>query len=320
MGPLKSRTAPSPETELPALSRRFLSLRVPFLQRRRRRHLQCWCPDCHEQHLLRQRNRLPASCCYVFLFRKWPWRAIYGSGRLTVANSTFSNNFTVAGDGRAGGGGAIYSSGTLTVTNSTFSANSIGNGFSETAGGGAIFGSGTIMNSTFSGNSVFRGGNGGAIAGGGTIINSTFVDNFAVNSVTACGGLCGHGGAIAGGGKIINSTFVGNGTFGARDAGAIDGSATLKNTIVAGSTDGNGGSSDNCFGTITDAGYNISDDNSCDFSTTSTGSLNNTKSGAFLGRPDEQRGANTDDSAGTWESGYRRDTSRRLYRSKWQPA
>ena len=80
--------------------------------------------------------------------------AIVNDGRLTVANSTLSDNhatgrivmFAFAGDG-----GAIFNNGTLTVTDSTLSANQalVLNGF-----GGAIYNNGTltVTNSTFSAN------------------------------------------------------------------------------------------------------------------------------------------------------------------------
>jgi hypothetical protein len=60
-------------------------------------------------------------------------------------------------------------------------------------------------------------------------------------------------------------------------AAIIANSATIKNTILAGSIDTITGSlAGSCgfFGTFVDAGYNISDDASCGF--TATGSLNNT--------------------------------------------
>jgi hypothetical protein len=83
----------------------------------------------------------------------------------------------------------------------------------------------------------------------------------------------GSGGGIENQGTltVINSTFSGNG---AEDGGggvivSTEGSASFKSTILAASTSGG-----NCSGTITDLGYNISDDDSCGF--TATGSQNNT--------------------------------------------
>jgi CSLREA domain-containing protein len=130
---------------------------------------------------------------------------------------------TVA-DGRAGfDGGGIVNAGTLTVTDSTISGNSAGIG----AGGGILnFGTLTVTNSTFSGND---GDSGGGIYNRGilTATNSTFSGNSASTL----------------GGGIEN----------------FDGTATLRNTIVANSPSGG-----NCAGTITDGGGNLSwPDTSC---------------------------------------------------------
>jgi len=215
---------------------------------------------------------------------------------LTVTSSTFSDN-------SASGGGGIENSGTLTVTNSTFSGNSaFGNG-------GAIGNSGTltITNSTFSGNGST---NGGGIYNSGTlsVTNSTFSDNIAEGEIYYISS--GLGGGIYNGGTltVTNSTFAGNSigpsNIGQTGGGGIDNDkalivtnstfagnvsasgqggaifstdfASLKNTILASKSSGN------CFilsssdptAVIGDAGYNISDDNTCGFS--ATGSHNNT--------------------------------------------
>lgn len=81
-------------------------------------------------------------------------------------------------------------------------------------------------------------------------------------------------GAAPGGGAILNSgtLTVTNSTFDNNSGGGGDAvlnegpTASLKGTILAASTVGN------CLGTITDAGYNLSDDDSCTFS--ATGSQN----------------------------------------------
>jgi hypothetical protein len=160
---------------------------------------------------------------------------IFNSGTLTVTNCTFSHNIALAT------GGAIDNSGTLTVTNSTFSGSRVNHE------GGAIHNSGTltVTNSTFFENVADGIFGGGAIFNSATmkVTNSTFFEN-GIEIVK----------------KVANSTISENDgtTFG---IGGIDnlGTAELKGTILA---DGIGG---NCGGTITDAGYNISDDNSCGF-------------------------------------------------------
>jgi hypothetical protein len=134
----------------------------------------------------------------------------------------------------ADGVGGIENGGTLTVTKSTFSANS------DFYGGGIFNNGGTLVvtNSTFSGNS-------GSIGGG--------IDNDGGGTLT-----------------ITNSTFSSNNAALYEYGGDINAFATvtLKNTIVAGNS-----GAPNCFGTITDLGYNISDDSSCGFS--KTGKANN---------------------------------------------
>jgi len=83
--------------------------------------------------------------------------------------------------------------------------------------------------------------------------------------VTGASGGAGDGGAIFNQGTltVTNSTFSANITINSPDnvGGAIGGTASLKGTILAASF------ADNCapFG-VTDAGYNISDDDSCGFS------------------------------------------------------
>jgi Right handed beta helix region len=181
---------------------------------------------------------------------------IVNIGTLSVTNSTFSVNAAF------GGGGAIANGGTLRIANSTFSENSAGHGSS--INNGATM---TVINCTFSGNKS----RGGVIGNGGTltVINSTFssnsggaggIENFgtlAVTSSTFSGNIVFQGVLEGGGGTIYNNA----------------GGAIIKNTIVSGTSLFGGGRGDNCSGTVTDAGYNISDDTSCGFA--KTGSATN---------------------------------------------
>jgi CSLREA domain-containing protein len=223
--------------------------------------------------------------------------AIYSEGTLTVTDSTFSGN--ACGE-VAFGGGAIYSKGSLTVTGSTFSGNAC-----NQALGGAIYNAGslTVTNTTFSRNGAApfsgesgRAGAGGAIYNGGTtkVTNNTFSDNFGLatggaiynvgrltvtnstfsGNLTSAGPFAGPGAGIRNSGTltVTNSTFSGNG--GGAGGGIFNDSfASLKNTILATSSGGFATPPSNCSGTITDAGYNISDDASCGFA--KTGSANN---------------------------------------------
>jgi RTX calcium-binding nonapeptide repeat (4 copies) len=158
---------------------------------------------------------------------------IFNNGTLTVNNSTLSGNSATIPLLGEGGGGGIWnaSSGTLTVNNSTLSGNSAQ---PELFGkGGAIYNQGgtiTVSNSTLSGNSSNTGG-GIGMNGSGTITvsNSTLSGNSAQ----------GVGGGIA-----------------RTDVGTV----SLKNTIVANSPSGG-----NCYGAITDGGYNLDSGTSCGF-------------------------------------------------------
>ena len=185
--------------------------------------------------------------------------AIINQGTLTVTNSTFSANQAAGGGGGHhgdGDGGAISNQGTLTVTNSTFSANQAngGSGGPDSNGdGGAIFNANastlTVTNSTFSANQAAGDtggfgdkGDGGAIFNAGTltVTNNTFSAN-KVDPGSGGGGVNGEGGAI------FNES---------------SGTVELKGTILAASTPTPG----NCGGSaVTDAGYNISDDATCNF-------------------------------------------------------
>jgi len=117
----------------------------------------------------------------------------------------------------------------------------------------------TINKSTLSTNTAF---NGGGISSDGTvvIINSTLSGN---SALSASGSAITNNGSLG----IFNGTFSGNSTA---NGGAIanNGTATLQNTIVANSLKGG-----NCSGVITSHGYNLSSDDTCNFSM--TGDLNN---------------------------------------------
>ena len=161
-------------------------------------------------------------------------------------------NLTIAHGSADGGldGGGISNDGTLTVANSAFS----GDGAPDNGGG--IFNNHTltVTNSTFSGNSAGDFGGGIENRGTLTVTNSTFSGN----TVGVFGGGIDNQGTLT----VTNSTFSGNSAGMA--GGGIEnplGSTTLKGTILAAESTGG-----NCGGTISDAGFNISDDGSCGFS------------------------------------------------------
>lgn len=176
-----------------------------------------------------------------------------GEATFAVVNLTLQN-------GSASVGGAIDAShgASVTLVNSTFADNRAGAG--GAVAGGAD-GSVAVLDSTFVDNTA-TGGEGGAINGSTVLAtNSTFVANQA-----------GRGGAIHAttGLTLVNSTFENNVATGA--SFSLDsGSATLKNTIMAGAT---GGECNLAPSAVTDQGGNFSTDGSCGLSEAS--SHNNT--------------------------------------------
>jgi hypothetical protein len=171
------------------------------------------------------------------------------------ANLTLSRVTIRNGSGGIGGGVVNEgSSSTLTINKSTLSGNQSRNY------GGGIFNGGTltINNSTLSGN-LARSGGGIYSLGPGTLVT--------INNSTLSGNGATFGGGILNGGTLAvsNSTLSGNGSGGIANG---KGNATLQNSIVANSSGGN------CSGTMTSDGYNLSSDNTCNFS--GTGDLNNT--------------------------------------------
>jgi len=210
---------------------------------------------------------------------------IWNGGPLTIINSTLSDNIVNA-TSAAALGGAVYNLAALSIAGSTFSNNA-------GPSGGALFNGGTltIANSTFANHKTSSD---AAVANQGTlaITNSTFSNN--QGAISSLGTLKVTGSEfdanqrviLAMTGAITNSTFVnnpGNATYSRNMSitnctfwqSAIyvlpDAMLNLKGTILAaGSVTGSG----NCSGPINDAGYNISDDNSCGF--TAVGSLNGT--------------------------------------------
>ena len=181
------------------------------------------------------------------------------NAHVSLANLTIRNGF-----GAAGGGG-ICNRGTLTVTNSTVSGNTA-RGMPGKGGGIFNVGTLTVTNSTVTGNSVsgaFGAGFGGGIENQGTAaVNNSTVSG---NSATAGGGGIGN---LQGSVTINNSTVSGNSVHFAGDGGGIAGTVTLQNSIVASNSGGN------CKGGVVSKGYNLSSDNSCNFS--NSGDRNNT--------------------------------------------
>src|SRR5215210_5147554 len=173
-------------------------------------------------------------------------------------------NLTVANGSAGSGGGIENNGGMLTLTDSTFSGNSaVGTGSDPVDCANKCYGGGiendggtlTVTGSTFLGNKSDAIGGGIANVNGGTltVTNSTFSDNGA----GFVGGGISNGGTLT----VTYSTFSGNGSsVGGGIGNAISHTATLSNTVLESVKGGNCG-----LGTYIDAGYNISGDESCRF-------------------------------------------------------
>jgi len=197
---------------------------------------------------------------------------INNGGILTVANTAVSGN-------RAGiNGGGILNTGTLMVFETTISGNSAGwsTFFRYLRGGGGVanFGTFTLVNSTLKGNSAYGSpyispmlevGGGIKNSGSATIRNTTFAANLA------------------------GILFPGNPPF--RPGRGWDiynsGQATTQNSIFGSA--GYYGYFDDCYGSVTSNGYNLSRDNTCNFH--NSGDRNNTN--PMLG-PLQDNGGPTD--------------------------
>jgi hypothetical protein len=173
-----------------------------------------------------------------------------GATILTLENLTLADGFV--GGPPTAFGGAIYEVMTnLEIENCTFSGNTAGGTLAAGAGGAIFMNDGTV-----------------------TIINSTFANNTAQSGAPIIMGVPspGEGGAIfndTGTLTTTNTTFSGND---AGEGGVISSLSvfmnpaisSMRSTLLANSK-GGGGNCDTFNGTVTDDGYNISDDGSCDF-------------------------------------------------------
>jgi len=193
-----------------------------------------------------------------------------GNASLTVTQSRFTGNSGQAANGSDPTAGAVFStsSGAITVTYSTFENNS--------GSSGAIrqdTGSLTVSGSTFAGNSASNSGGAVSASQAGSIANSTFYGN---SAALGGGALFFFGGFdVPGSLAVTHTTFSGN-TSNAGNVASLNGAIfgvgtgkiTLRNSVVANSTNGN------CNGSVVDGGGNLSDDTSCLF--TAATSLVNT--------------------------------------------
>ncbi|MBI5641676.1 MAG: Ig-like domain repeat protein [Nitrospirae bacterium] len=194
-------------------------------------------------------------------------------GSVTISNSTFSgNSASLPGFGTYGGGIQGYG-GTVTISNSTFSGNSASNG-----GGGLGVSDGTlsIISSTFSNNAVTNGNGGGFFYFSGnfditfTISNSTFSGNSASG---IGGGICSDGMFGSRAVSITNSTFSGNSA--STGGGLFNGVGGPMTIMRSTSNIINNNTGGNCWGGITNGGYNIDSGATCGFGS-NNGSMSST--------------------------------------------
>jgi predicted outer membrane repeat protein len=163
---------------------------------------------------------------------------------LDVKASTFSGNTASSAGGAIGNFG-----GTATVTNSTFSGNSAAGPW----GGGAIY-SRAATNGATAGSDALPGGDN---AGDLSLPEGTAGPSAATLVVTAS--------TFSG-----NTSLGGGGAIGNGGSGETGGTPTIQNTVLGGNLVGS--ASVNCYnfvGTLTDAGYNLEDADTCPFSGTS---------------------------------------------------
>lgn len=168
--------------------------------------------------------------------------AIYNAHRVTVDDSTFTNNRVPMN------GGALHNGYLMTVTHSTFFSNSA-------QWGGAIenYHHLDVSSSTFYSNTVSDTGGGICSHGALTVTNSTFYSNTAG---TRGGGINNNEGTL----RVVNATFSSNGAH-TGGGGIHNGeTTTLINTIVANSTAGG-----NCSGSALEGAgsHNLATDGSC---------------------------------------------------------
>jgi hypothetical protein len=208
---------------------------------------------------------------------------------VTLSGLTIRNGMVTLQDGGVGAG--IANAGNLQVISSTITGNLVSvdcpsSICSVAAGGGVYNGNGatlTIRNSAIVGNTVQKScisqhtpcvaeSAGGEIYNVGALVvsNSTIAGNRAQFSGkgfprTLGGGISNRGPAV-----ISNTTFGGNSAMNGGGIFNYQGNwqVTLQNSIVANSSAGG-----NCAGTIVSNGFNVSSDNTCNFS--GPGDMNN---------------------------------------------
>ncbi len=170
-------------------------------------------------------------------------------GSLRISRVSVSSNSISNSSGQ--GGGLYIDGGEVSLTDSTITGNK-GSGSSDKGGGAYVVkGALNVLRCAFVANTAA--GEGGGIAndnGDVNIINSTFWSN---DSKTNGGAIYNQQGQLT-----VTASTIANGQGGGGIVGTQQSSSRVRGTIVAENTDGN------CK-RVTNAGYNISNDDTCGF-------------------------------------------------------
>jgi hypothetical protein len=205
---------------------------------------------------------------------------IYNTGKMTVVDSTIAGNKGLASgasEQNSAVAGGILNHGTLTIEDSTVRDNTaFGNGaggFEGKASGAGISNNGTLnlIRSTVSGNeAAASGGSGFNVAEGAGLANGNAgttkvtIDRSTISGNTTAA--TGPGASRTGGGvtvygsffSIVSSTIAANSAQTGANLAINFAGATVQNTILAQPLGGA-----NCNGTVTSAGYNLTDASGC---------------------------------------------------------
>ena len=185
-------------------------------------------------------------------------QALNGSGGGLLNNATATLTAVTLQNNQSDNGGGLYntSNGHLSASNSTWTLNS------ATLRGGGLHNQGTLtltQSAIYSNTTVSQGGSGLYNTANAELTNVTLSYNAVLSSTT--GAVLNDGGTVT----LLNATISHNAAPALAGTG---GGIALANTIVAASTGG-----DNCSGSITSDGYNLSSDTSCGLN--ATGDISN---------------------------------------------
>ncbi|HSD01277.1 MAG TPA: right-handed parallel beta-helix repeat-containing protein [Gaiellales bacterium] len=169
---------------------------------------------------------------------------IVNHGTLTVLRSVVTKNL--------GGVGGIWNLGTATVGHTTISSNGENGIVNGEWFSGSPAGTLTVTDSTVNNNGATFGGGIDNESGSAAVVRSTIANNFADNG--AGGGIANRRGNRL---TVVASTISGNTTDEGGGGIWTDGPTTVTGTIIAGNTDSNDGSAQDCTGVPTSGGYNL---------------------------------------------------------------